>query len=276
MPEETIALRDARLVIHDGVAHFTHLRPERRNPMSLELRLDYVDMLDRVEGACDVRALVISGSGGAFCAGGDLKGMKDRAEQPDAAAHSPDATRRRLLALHAWAVRLRNLEMPVIAAVDGAAVGAGMALALLADFVLASERAFFSMSFVKVGLLPDMAATYLLPRVVGMAAAKDLVLTGRRLAPGEAKAMGIVHSIHASASLDDEALRLARRFTAAPAQALGPAKRLLNASFETPYAALVELEASAQAVATTSAYHAQALQRFAGGEPLPFDWDRMP
>ncbi|MNN30413.1 Carnitinyl-CoA dehydratase [compost metagenome] len=176
--------------------------------------------------------------------------------------------------MHGWLGRLRNLEIPVIAAVDGPAVGAGMGLVLVADFVLASARAHFGMSFARVGLVPDMGAAYFLPRVVGMAMAKDMMMTARRVGVEEAKDLGIVHSVYAPEALADQARRFARRFVAGPAQALGPTKRMLNGSFETSYAAFVELEANAQAVATTTAYHAEALQRFAGGQPLRFDWDR--
>lgn len=271
---ETITLRDARLEIDaDGIAVFSHQRPERRNPLSPELRLDYVDLLDRIERDPGVRALVITGSGGAFCAGGDLKSMKERLANPDDPEAGADGTRRRLLALHAWVARLRNLERPVIAAVDGPAIGAGMALALLADFVLASDRASFSMSFAKVGLLPDMAAGYLLPRAVGLPMAKELVMTARRVDVDEARRLGIVHAVHPADELLPRAREFARRFLAAPREAVGLAKRLLNASYETPYGAYAELESNAQAVVTTTPYHAQAVQRFLRGEAALFDWE---
>lgn len=275
MQEETIALREARLEFREGIAEFIHDRPERRNPMSLALREDYRDMLDRVEGDPAIRALIITGSGGSFCAGGDLADMKRRVEQPDSSQNSADAMRRRLLALHDKVARLRNLEVPVIAAVDGAAVGAGMGLALVADFVLASPRAFFGMSFAKVGLVPDMAAAYFLPRVVGMSMAKELMLTARKVGAEEAKQLGIVHAIHPHETLAEQARQFAQRFVEAPSQALGITKRLLNSSFETSYGGFVEVEANAQAVATTTAYHADALHRFADGKPLRYDWDRM-
>lgn len=274
MTTETIALRESTLSLDGGIARFTHQRPERRNPMSMELRQDYVAMLDRIEGDPAVKALVIAGSGGVFCAGGDLKSLKSRIERPDAPENSPEAARRRLLNLLAWFNRLRNLDIPVIASVDGPAVGAGLSLALAADFVLASSRSFFSMSFLQVGLVPDMAATYLLPRVVGMAKAKDLTLTGRRFGPQEAQALGIVHSIYPHEDLERETQRFAARFAQAPAAALGPAKRMLNASFESSFATMAEIEGNAQAVATTTAWHAQALRRFAAGEPSLYDWER--
>jgi 2-(1,2-epoxy-1,2-dihydrophenyl)acetyl-CoA isomerase len=274
MTSETIRLRDARLEIMDGVAEFTHDRPERRNPTSPELRRDYQDMLDRIEPDPAIRALILTGSGGVFCAGGDLKNLRDRIEHPEAPQNSADAMRRRMLDAHAWFGRLRNLELPVIAAVDGPAMGAGMSLALAADFIFASNRAGFSMSFARVGLVPDMGAAYLLPRLVGMAMAKDLMLTARRIGAEEARQMGIVHSIHEPESLLPNARRFARRFVEGPQQVFGAIKHMLNGTFETSLGQSVQLEANAQAVASTTAYHAESLKRFARGEPLRYDWDR--
>ncbi|WP_444634404.1 enoyl-CoA hydratase/isomerase family protein [Cupriavidus oxalaticus] len=275
MQEGIITLRESRLEIRDGIAVFTHTQPKRRNPLSLELREDYTDMLDRVEGNPDVRALIITGEGGVFSAGGDLRGMKARIDNPDAPQHTPDATRRRVLVLHGWVSRLRSLEIPVIAAVDGPAVGAGMGLALIADFVLASSRAFFGMSFAKVGMIPDMAAAYFLPRVVGMAVAKDLMMTARRVSVEEAKDLGIVHSIFSHETLPEQARQFARRFADGPPEALGMTKRMLNSAFETSYATFVELESAAQAVVTTTPFHREAVQRFVDGQPGRYDWDRQ-
>jgi 2-(1,2-epoxy-1,2-dihydrophenyl)acetyl-CoA isomerase len=274
MSSKVIALRESQLTIRDGVAEFVHQRPERRNPLSMDLRSDYAELVDRLEDDRGVRSLVITGTGGAFCAGGDLKSLGERLHSPDATARSPDAMSKRVLAAHGWFERLRNLPIPVIAAVDGPAVGAGMSLALAADVVLASTRAQFAMSFVRIGLVPDMAALYLLPRLVGLAVAKELVLTGRSVGPEEALSLGIVRAIHAPDALGQAAWQFARRFDAASAHALAQGKRLLNLSFETPYATMRDLEASAQAIAAATPEHAEALQRFLAGQPPQFDWDR--
>ncbi|MGH8783829.1 MAG: enoyl-CoA hydratase/isomerase family protein [Cupriavidus necator] len=274
MQTEIIHSPHAELSINDGVAELSHRRPEKRNALSAEMRRAYCDMLARVESDPTIRALIITGSGGSFCAGGDLKGVKDRMSKP-AGAHSPAMTmRNNLLGAHSWIGRLRNLEIPVIAAVDGAAVGAGMSLALAADFVLASRRAWFSMVFPKIGLIPDMGALYVMPRLVGMAVAKELLLTGRRVSAEEGQQLGLVHSLFEADALAEEARRFASRFKNAPRSALGTTKRLLNMSFETPYATLAELEANAQAVETCSPYHGEALDRFVRGEPALYDWDR--
>jgi 2-(1,2-epoxy-1,2-dihydrophenyl)acetyl-CoA isomerase len=171
--------------------------------------------------------------------------------------------------------RLRSLEIPVIAAVDGPAVGAGFSIALAADFVLASSRAWFCMSFVKIGLVPDLGAFHFLPRVVGMAKAKELAFTGRRVGAAEAEQLGIVHSIHDANMLQVRALAFAHRFVAAPREAIGLSKGLFNKSYETPYATLADLECQAQAIASSSAYHVEAVNGFLRGDPAGFDWDRV-
>jgi enoyl-CoA hydratase/carnithine racemase len=273
MPETLIQLRHSTLRIEDGVAEFAHQRPESRNALSLELRADYTDLIDTVESDRSIRALIITGSGGSFCAGGDLKSMVEARERPETG--SPEAIRRRVLVAQGWMLRLRNLEVPVIAAVDGAAAGAGFSLALAADFILASSRATFCMSFVKVGLVPDLGAAYLLPRVIGISAAKDLVLTARRLGVEEARQLGIVYAVHAPDALAQEAHRFARRFVSGPREALGLSKRLLNQSFESSYAPLAELECATQAVASSVPWHAEAVAAFLEGKPGRYDWDRQ-
>jgi enoyl-CoA hydratase/carnithine racemase len=146
-------------------------------------------------------------------------------------------------------------------------------LALAADFIMASSRARFCMSFGKLGLIPDMGAFHALPRLVGMANARDLMLTARVVSADEAKSLSFVHSVHPIESPADASRQFAGRFDRASRGALGTTKRLLNLSFETPYATLTELEANAQAVETCDPYHADALRRFARKEPLAFDWD---
>ncbi|MNZ87513.1 4-chlorobenzoyl coenzyme A dehalogenase [compost metagenome] len=274
MSSKVIQLRDAQLSIEDGIAEFTHTKPAARNALSLDLRQDYADMLDAVQGDRSVRALIITGSGGSFCAGGDIRSLKARMGSDDPELNSPDAMRRRLQAVHVFLERLRGLEMPVIAAVDGPAYGAGFAIALVADFVLASSRAAFCMSFAKVGLVPDSGVFYTLPRVVGMQKAKELMFTARRVGVEEAQQLGIVHSVYAPEALADEARRFARNFLNAPREVLALSKSLLNKSFETPYATLAELESSAQAVVSETPYHKEAVSAFLNGAPSRYDWDR--
>jgi len=275
MPSDIIPLRESQLTIDDdGVALFTHQRPAARNALSMELRADYRDMLAHVESDRRVRALVLTGTGGSFCAGGDLKAIKERQAGNDPEQRSADAMRRRLQSTHVWMERLRSLEVPVIAAVDGPAVGAGFSIALAADFILASTRAVFCMSFAKIGLVPDLGAFHFLPRAVGLPMAKELALTARRVSAAEGRQLGFVHTLHAPEALLPEAMRFAHRFTAGPREAMGLTKTLMNKSFETSYATLAELECNAQAVVSTAPYHEAAVEAFLRGEPAAYDWDR--
>ncbi|MEP9320300.1 enoyl-CoA hydratase/isomerase family protein [Pseudomonas sp. LABIM340] len=274
MSTELIELRESQLAIADGIATLTHLKPAARNALSLELREDYADMLDRLEADRSLRALIITGSGGSFCAGGDIRSLKERQLSSDPEVNSANAMRLRIRRLHGWLERLRGLEIPVIAAVDGPAYGAGFAIALLADFILASERASFCLPFARLGLVPDSGALYTLPRVVGLQKAKELLFSARRVAVEEARELGIVHSIHRPEELAAAAQWLARRFLASPRDAIAMSKRLLNQSYETPWQAMAELEGLAQGVASTAPYHDEAVSAFLRGEPSRYDWDR--
>ncbi|SOZ17126.1 enoyl-CoA hydratase/isomerase family protein [Cupriavidus taiwanensis] len=274
MTTEHINFRHSTFSVTDGVAEFSHQRPVQRNALSAELRHDYADMLDHVEHDPGIHALVITGSGGSFCAGGDLKAVKERLSGSGSTKSAGLSMRANLQDAHVWLDRLRQLDLPVIAAVDGPAYGAGASLALAADFILASRRAAFCMSFLKIGMIPDMGALHTVPRLVGTAVARDLLLTARRVEAEEARRLGLVRDVVDADALLPEARRLARRFRNVPRGALGVTKRLLNVSMETPYALLAQLEANAQGVETGSAYHAETLERFLRGEPPLFDWDR--
>jgi len=271
---QTLELRESRLVIDGPVAEFSHQRAASRNAMSMALREDYAQMLAHVRKHRDVRVLILTGSGGSFCAGGDVKGMNERLQNPDAEFNSADATRRRLADSHVWLTQLRELDLPVIAAVDGAAYGAGFGLALQADFVLASSRAAFCMSFARMGAVPDYGALYTLPRSVGLARAKEIMLTARRVDAREGLALGFVHAVHEPEALLPAAHAFARQLAEGPREAGAMTKQMLNKSFETDYATMAMLEACAQGVAMATPYHAEAAGRFARGEPVRYDWDR--
>ncbi|WP_398491825.1 enoyl-CoA hydratase/isomerase family protein [Variovorax sp.] len=262
-------LRESCLRVRDGIAELSHQRPAVRNVMSLELRADYIEVLELVERTPEVRVLILTGSGGSFCAGGDVKAMLSRASEPGVAA----ATRQRLLAVHrGWLDRLRSLDVPVIAAVDGAAYGAGLSLSLMADFVLASTRADFCCAFARIGAVPDFGAFYMLPRLLGLARAKELAMTARRFGAKEARTMGMVHAVHAPEDLLPAAHALAARLARGPREALGMIKSSLNRSFDVDYQTMGEIEAHQQAVALTTAFHAEAAARFANRQPPLYDW----
>ncbi|CAM3822710.1 enoyl-CoA hydratase/isomerase family protein [Bordetella tumulicola] len=269
-----LTLRASSLLIRDDVAEFVHQRPDTRNPLSVELREDYKQMLTVVEHNRAVKVLLITGSGGSFCAGGNIKEMQDRLQGDDESVRTPAATRARLADANAWLRRLRALDAVVIAAVDGSAFGGGLSLALHADFILASTRAVFSMSFARLGLTPDFGAVYLLPRIVGVTAARDMMLTGRKVSAQQALHMGMIHELHTPDLLLQRARAMARALSRASGDAMGMTKKLLNQSLDADYDTLGAAEAYTQAVAMSTGYHRQAIAAFLEKRPALYDWER--
>ena len=253
--------------VRDGIALITFDRPQARNALDVPMRRELASLVSEIRDDDNVRAVILTGGGGVFCAGGDIRGLSE--ERTSAQSY------KRIADLHVWLPSLVNLEKPVIAAVDGPAFGGGMNLALTADFILASDTARFCQVFGRIGLVPDLAGMYLLPRLVGLQRAKELVFSGRTLRPEEAKDMGIVYSVHSSDQLLDAAFALARRFCDASTLAIGLSKNILNQSFNLDQRAMAELEAMAQALCMDSTYHKEAVQRFLDKEPALFDWERM-
>lgn len=255
--------------VQDGVGTITLNRPGARNALNQDMRAGLAAAVAQMRDDAQVRAVIITGAGGAFCSGGDISQM----QPPNEASLLP--YRESIRSLHRWFAELVNLEKPVIAAVDGPAFGAGFSLALAADFILATRRAKFCAVFGRIGLIPDLGAMHLLPRIVGQQKAKELVFTARAVAAEEARALGIVYDIVADGpALEQAALALAQRFGQASTAAIGIAKTVMNQAFELDARAMAELEAYAQTTCRGSAYHQDAVQRFRAKQPLRFDWDR--
>jgi 2-(1,2-epoxy-1,2-dihydrophenyl)acetyl-CoA isomerase len=257
--------------VSEHIATITLNRPEARNAFSQDMRRSLEVALARVrEGAGpEIKALIITGAGGAFCAGGDVKGMAER--------HKATAvdSRRTMKLGHQLVKELRDLELPVIAAVDGAAAGAGCNLALACDFVLASRRARFIQAFVRIGLVPDWGGMYFLPRIVGLQKAKELIFSGRTVSAEEAKQLGMVYEVYHEDELLQRARDFAGRFRHASTEAIGLAKNVLNQTFDIDFHTALELEAQAQSVIRSSAYHLESVEHFRAKQPLRFNWDRM-
>lgn len=173
----------------DAVTVLTLALPERRNAMTAELTAAWTDAVAGLRRDTATRAVVVTGEGSAFCAGGDLSWI---GESPDM---SVMALRDRMLPFYEAWLSVRTLDVPVVAAVNGPAVGAGLCLALACDLRYASPGATFSAPFAKLGMHPGMAATYLLPEIVGLARARDLLLTGRRVGAQEAYDIGLVNGV---------------------------------------------------------------------------------
>lgn len=244
-------------------------RPERRNAFDLEVRQSLAEAVLEARDDDTVKAVVITGSQGVFCAGGDLKSLSE-AKRPIY------KDRDRIRRLHTWFHELVNLEKPVIAAVDGPAFGAGFNLALACDFILGTPAARFCAVFGRIGLVPDLGGFFLLPRIVGLQRAKELVFSAREVHADEALSLGILYQIVQREALLDQALELAARFHSASTEALGMSKNILNRSFNLDQNTLAELESHAQALALHTRYHDDAVARFLDKQPLAFSWPGKP
>ncbi len=189
--------------IQDGIAVLSLNRPERRNAMSDEMAAEFASALEAIAGS-DARALVLTGTGSAFCAGGDLQGFRQWANV------SPAKVEAGLRKFYGGFLRILDLPIPTVAAVNGAAVGAGACLAAACDLRLASEEARIGFTFVKLGINPGMGAEYLLTRLVGPARAVELLITGDVLPAGEAHRLGLFTRVVPGEALMEAALKTAR------------------------------------------------------------------
>jgi 2-(1,2-epoxy-1,2-dihydrophenyl)acetyl-CoA isomerase len=242
-------------------------RPEQRNALDPAMRNAFALGVADVRDDASVKAVVLAGAGGHFCAGGDVKVLAGN----QAGVRDIFEGRERIRKIHRWFDELVDLEKPVIAAVDGVAFGAGLSMALAADFVIASPRAKFCCVFSRLGYVPDMGLMYLLPRAVGLSRAKELVFTARVVDAEEALRIGLIHSI-AEGDVTQAAVEMAARFHSAPTQAIGLAKQVMNHVFESDRQTTYEQEAMAQALCRESAFHKEALGRFSRKEAPLFQW----
>jgi enoyl-CoA hydratase/carnithine racemase len=222
----------------DGIALITLDRPDKRNALDAALRRDLIAAVDAALSDEAVHALVLTGAGGHFCAGGDIASM-DGLTPRTARARMKDG--QRLVRM------LYECEKPIVSAVEGYAVGAGAGLALLADCVVVAEGATIGFPFFRVGLVPDFALLHTLPKRVGAAKARDLLLFARMVAAAEAVAMGLADHLAPKGGAVARATELARELAAMPPHAFGLAKRQL-ALAPLPFEAALEAEAMAQSL----------------------------
>jgi 2-(1,2-epoxy-1,2-dihydrophenyl)acetyl-CoA isomerase len=210
---------------HDGIATLVMNRPERLNALNSELASALNEALGRIAGDGTVLVVVITGAGRAFCAGGDLAAMGKGRRSGETQELEP------LLRAGMQAVRrMRMMPQPVIAAVNGAAAGAGMNIALAADIRIAAEEATFGQNFAKVGLFPDYGGTYFLPRLVGTAIAAELFYTGEMIDAKTALRLGVVNHVVPGAQLEAETRLLAQKIALGPPLAIRAIKKTLFGS----------------------------------------------
>ncbi len=241
-------------------------QPDLRNALTTQLKEELAVALEDVARDDATRAVIITGTGKAFCAGGDLKRLSSGNASPIVHRASIDRMNHIVLSL-------ASLDKPVIAAVNGAASGAGCSLAFAADIVLAAESARFSQAFVRVGLAPDAGTSYFLPRLVGLWKAKEMIFTGDPIDAREAERLGLVNRVFPDGDLELAARALAERLARGPAGALAAAKRTLNRSLSLDLATVLELEANAQTILLTSDDFAEGARAFFEKRPPTFTGD---
>lgn len=228
-----------------GVATVTLNRPDAANGMDLQLGRELMEVSLLLANRADVRAVVLTANGNFFSAGGDLKAFA--AFGDDIAAKIQELT----VYLHTAISALARMNAPLIVAVNGVAAGAGFSLAMAGDIVIAADNAKFSMAYTGAGLSPDGAASYTLPRLIGLRRTQELMITNRRLSADEALAWGLVTKVVPADTLQDEAQALAAQLAAGPTGAFGAVKQLLNASFDNGLEQQMALEGAT--IATLSA-----------------------
>jgi len=210
--------------ITDGVATLRLNRPDNRNALTAEMSGAIVDALDEAEKADNVRCLVITGTDGTFCAGGDINALKKALET------DPESSFGVVRKVGLAALRIRNARKPVIASINGAAAGAGFNLALACDFRICADNAKFIQSFVNLGLVPDMGGTFFLTKMIGAAKATELIMTGRTVKAEEAEKLGLVNQVVSVEELENKTKEFAATLASSPTRALGNMKALINRS----------------------------------------------
>ncbi len=243
--------------ISDGVATLTLNRPDRLNALSTPIMEGLLEALPRLAGDPGVGVIVLTGAGRGFCAGGDVKRM---AEEPGARS-APDAVAR-LRGRMEISRLLHELPKPTIAMVNGAAAGAGMALALACDLRFAGQSARFITAFAKVGFSGDFGGSYFLSKLVGTAKARELYYTAEPIDAAQALALGVVNRVIPDASLVEATMDFARKLARGPRLALGLMKQNFNAAENGSLAELLDLEAQRQVETGRTEDHKEAARAF--------------
>lgn len=235
-------------------------REEKRNAINDEVREGLIAAIELAANEAQIRALVITGAGKAFCAGGDIQGMEERLQAPSGT-----------LAMNGWSRQRRNnvlitklydLPKPTIAAVNGTAAGLGCDLAMACDFVVGCPETRFIMSFVLRGLIPDGGGMYFLPRRIGMSRAKDLIYSGRPVDHEEAHEIGMIDELFTSENLVDDAVAKAEKLSAGSPTSIALSKTILNKSFEMSLDDVLAHGCQAQAICYTTDEHRASVENF--------------
>jgi enoyl-CoA hydratase/carnithine racemase len=236
-------------------------RPETRNALSEPSQMkEFVDLCAQLRLDRSVKVVILTGNGSAFCAGGNVKDMRERGGIFKGSPYELRDSYRN--GIQSIPMALYELDVPIIAAINGAAIGAGLDLACMCDIRIASEKAVFAESFVKLGIVPGDGGAWLLPRVIGMPRASIMALTGDTIDSRKALDWGLVADVCSADDLLTEAMSLARRIAANPSHALRLTKRLLREGQHMRLDSLLEMSASFQALAHYTDDHHEAVEAF--------------
>ncbi|MGB0632879.1 MAG: enoyl-CoA hydratase/isomerase family protein [Alphaproteobacteria bacterium] len=246
--------------LRDDIAIIALNRADKRNAINDDMRADLIQALDWADRSAEVAALVVTGRGKGFCAGGDIAAMRERLSAPAGRVGINGWQRQRRT--HHLLTMLHDLPKPTIAAVNGAAAGLGADLALCCDFVIGARDATFVMSYVLRGLIPDGGGMYFLPRRVGLARAKELIFSGRMIDAEEAQRINMIEGVSDPDKLIDDAVTMAKSMTVGSADSLALAKSIMNESFESTAEEIFALGSQAQGICYTTDSHRDAVSAF--------------
>jgi 2-(1,2-epoxy-1,2-dihydrophenyl)acetyl-CoA isomerase len=251
--------------LQNGMARITLNRPEKLNAMTPTLLRELREAFEQANTDATVRVVVVTGAGRGFCAGADLVAASELMMAGGFSYEDNlNATYNPLI------LTMQALQKPIIAAVNGVAAGAGMSLALACDIRIVAESASFLQAFVKIGLVPDSGSTWLLPRLIGMTKALELMLTGQKVTANEALALDMVNQVVPDAALDRTVKELAQQFAAAPTKTIGLIKQAVNFAMISTLEAALKNEAAFQSTAGKSADHMEGVVAFLEKRPAVF------
>ncbi len=259
-----MAYANIHLECGDGIGRLTLARPERLNALDKATGEEILDAVVRLRDDSDVRAIVLTGEGRAFSAGGDIREMSRAGELPESFFEELLATLNRTI------LAIAETPKPVIAAVNGVAAGLGFNLALAADIRVAARNAEFSQAFLKIGLIPDGGGTFLLPRIVGWARATELILTARTVSSEEALRLGIVHEVVDDDEFPASVEAWARRLADGPTAAIGRVKQLLAHSLTADLKSQLRFEREMQMASGKTSDFREGIAAFSEKRPPRF------
>lgn len=245
----------------DGpVVTLTMNEPEKRNPLTGNTAIpEFLAAIERIHNDRSVRCVILTGNGPSFCAGGDIREMKRQASDE---VSEMDIRQEYRTGIQRLSLNLFNLEVPLIAAINGHAIGAGLDLACMCDVRIASDKAKLASSFIKVGIIPGDGGAWLLPRIVGISRAAEMVLTGDMLNAQQALSCGLVSRVVSGDELMATAREMASRITQHASHSVRLTKRLLREGLRSPFETVLELSAVFQAVCHKTPDHAEAVDAF--------------